>query len=133
MLNGKIEVTEDVNKFQGQEDSWPEPGTLVVMPDRYYIPGAKCFVVLEVVEEAATHEPVEHRGLFWDKETAVMFAASLIKRKVNPNDAPQRAYDLLFEILNSPEWDNMPASVVERLEEVQEILEVEIELSKVGG
>ena len=133
MLNGKIEITEDASKFSGRTGRWPEVGTMVVMPDIQKRCGENTFCVLEMVDEKVHHDRVMHRGLFWDKDTAVMFAYSLIKRRVLPNDAPQRAYDLIFEIFNSPEWDNMPAAVVERLEVVQEILEIEIELSKVGG
>lgn len=133
MLNGKIEVTEDAGKFGGDDNNWPEPGTLVVMPDRHYMPGLKCYMVLEVVEEAATHEPVEHRGLFWDKETAEMFAYSLIKRKHLPDQALQRAHDLLYEISITEGWDNNPAGVVDTVDQVLDILDKEIELSKVGG
>lgn len=37
----------------------------------------------------------------------------------------QRAFDLLLEIQISPEWDNMPATVTDRLEEVMEIIQAE--------
>jgi hypothetical protein len=37
----------------------------------------------------------------------------------------QRALDLLLEIQISPEWDNMPRTVTDRLEEVMEIIEGE--------
>ena len=37
----------------------------------------------------------------------------------------QRAFDLLLEIQISPEWDNIPETVTDRLEEVMEIIEKE--------
>lgn len=123
MLNGKIEVTEDANKFSGRTGRWPEPGTLVVMPDIQKRCGENTFCVLEMVDEKVHHDRVEHRGLFWDKETAVMFAYSLIRFSALP--LVETVRELTLDLLTK---HGLSFEVKKKLDTILEFVDNEMEL-----